>query len=373
MKTCPKCGGKINDLTVYCPCCSARQEETTARDIAYGTSEKRRPFRYPVDAKVPAGAVIALVVMFLVSVQLLLNRSGSMVVLLVDAVSNILILGLVTAFLVKRYRMGAIGAAGIINAISVTLVGMLEMLSLLGSSVNGYVASITLMLWVVLGMYAFALLTALNRTLNGMSSNTKRLANTAFVAAATSVLLLVVQAVAIQLAFSSGFFNSLVATQGSFIIVRSAAFYFFIGLIAGKLDNAPDRKYVERPAEPVSAAPKTSSSVSTVSTISPSFAPGRSCFDGTTMQMIGVNIVCWLMTAFSLGIAYPWAVCRKQRWIAKHTLIQGKRLMFVGRGGELMGKYIVWFLLCIITIGIYFLWLPVKIQCWVAENTLFDE
>ena len=74
-------------------------------------------------------------------------------------------------------------------------------------------------------------------------------------------------------------------------------------------------------------------------------------------------------TFITFGIALPWAVCIKERWIAKHTIIDGKQLVFDGNGGQLFGKYILWFLLTVVTFGVYALWLSIKMKKWVVSHT----
>ena len=96
-------------------------------------------------------------------------------------------------------------------------------------------------------------------------------------------------------------------------------------------------------------------------------------FNGGLLGLIGINILQWLIIVFSLGIALPWAVCKKQNWLAKHTIIDGKQMVFDGTGGQLFGQYIKWVLLTIITFGIYSLWLSIKMHAWVVSHTHLEE
>jgi uncharacterized membrane protein YjgN (DUF898 family) len=59
--------------------------------------------------------------------------------------------------------------------------------------------------------------------------------------------------------------------------------------------------------------------------------------------------------------------------MAKHTVIEGKRLRFTGTGGRLIGTWIKIFLLTIITLGIYGLWAGLAIKKWKAEHTRFES
>ena len=95
----------------------------------------------------------------------------------------------------------------------------------------------------------------------------------------------------------------------------------------------------------------------------------ESYFDGNTIQLIGVNILCNILTAISLGLLFPFTVCYKRKWICKHTVINRKKIVFRGKATSLWGKYILWVFLTIITFGIYGLWLPIKMLKWQTKNT----
>ena len=95
----------------------------------------------------------------------------------------------------------------------------------------------------------------------------------------------------------------------------------------------------------------------------------ESKFTGGLLGLIGINILQSLLITITLGIALPWAICLKERWIAKHTIIDGQQLVFDGKGGQLFGNYIKWFLLTIITFGIYAFWLDIKMKQWVVKHT----
>lgn len=94
-------------------------------------------------------------------------------------------------------------------------------------------------------------------------------------------------------------------------------------------------------------------------------------FDGGVATYYGTAILAFFITICTFGIAFPWALCMKQRWIAKHTLIDGRRLKFIAHGGSLIGLWIKWLILCIITIGIYSFWIGPNLQKWIVEHTDF--
>ena len=95
----------------------------------------------------------------------------------------------------------------------------------------------------------------------------------------------------------------------------------------------------------------------------------ESKFTGGLLGMIGIGILQALIITFTLGIGTPWAICLKEEWYAKHTIIDGQPLKFDGTGGQLFGNFIKWFLLTIITLGIYSFWLSIKMKQWVTMHT----
>lgn len=96
-------------------------------------------------------------------------------------------------------------------------------------------------------------------------------------------------------------------------------------------------------------------------------------FDGGAATFLGTALLGLLITVLTLGICYPFAVVLHQRWRAKHTSIDGRRLVFVGSAVSLLGHWIKWLLLSIITLGIYQLWVIPRMQKWVVENTDFAD
>lgn len=99
----------------------------------------------------------------------------------------------------------------------------------------------------------------------------------------------------------------------------------------------------------------------------------RSYFDGGLLQLIGWQILGGIVTALTLGICYPWAICMIYRWEAKHTVINGRRLKFTGTAMQLFGNWIKWILLTIITLGIYAFWLNIKLIQWKTKHTEFAD
>lgn len=103
-----------------------------------------------------------------------------------------------------------------------------------------------------------------------------------------------------------------------------------------------------------------------------STSSNSSYFDGGLLQLIGWHLLGLIITGFTLGICYPWAVCLIYRWEASHTVIEGKRLKFEGTAPGLFGSWIKWLLLTFITAGIYGFWLGIAMKKWKAKHTRFE-
>lgn len=99
----------------------------------------------------------------------------------------------------------------------------------------------------------------------------------------------------------------------------------------------------------------------------------ESKFTGGLLGLVGISILQWFLIVFTLGLGAPWAICMRERWVAKHTIVDGKAMSFDGTGLQLFGTYIKWWLLCFVTFGIYGLWLGIKMKQWVVKHTHFAE
>ena len=100
---------------------------------------------------------------------------------------------------------------------------------------------------------------------------------------------------------------------------------------------------------------------------------GKSYFDGGLLQLIGWSILGWLVTVFTLGICYPWALCMVYGWKINHTVIEGRRLKFTGSAVGLFGNWIKWLFFMVITLGIYSFWLRIALEKWKVKNTTFER
>jgi uncharacterized membrane protein YjgN (DUF898 family) len=94
-------------------------------------------------------------------------------------------------------------------------------------------------------------------------------------------------------------------------------------------------------------------------------------FKGGAATYWGTALLGAIITLFSVGILYPFALVLLERWRAKHSYIDGRQLVFKGSALGLFGRWILWLILIIITLGIYSFWVFPAIQKWKWENTQF--
>ena len=96
-----------------------------------------------------------------------------------------------------------------------------------------------------------------------------------------------------------------------------------------------------------------------------------SYFDGNSFQRLLLRFAGFLITVCTAFIALPWAMCMTYRWETKHTVIQGRRLEFDGKGIQLFGRYLLWLLLTILTAFIFLAFLLVNVKKWKMMHTHF--
>jgi len=104
------------------------------------------------------------------------------------------------------------------------------------------------------------------------------------------------------------------------------------------------------------------------------FGPaGESFFDGKALPRIGVRIAAFFLILITLSFGTVWAICYIYRWETSHTVIQGHRLKFTGKGGKLFGRYLLWLLLIPLTLGIILIYIQIYVRRWLVKNTEFKD
>ncbi len=94
-----------------------------------------------------------------------------------------------------------------------------------------------------------------------------------------------------------------------------------------------------------------------------------SYFDGGFWQLFGWTLLGALITFFTLGICYPWAIKMIFSWEQRHKVYCKRRCTFDGTAMQLFGTWILCMLLSVITLGIYTWWIPIKIKKWQIKHT----
>lgn len=97
--------------------------------------------------------------------------------------------------------------------------------------------------------------------------------------------------------------------------------------------------------------------------------PVESYFSGGVGGYLGIHILAFLLTLFTLGIGSAWASTMILRWEAEHTHIGGRSLKFDGTGGQLFVKRLLLVILTPLTLGIYALFFPVSYMKWLVKHT----
>lgn len=97
--------------------------------------------------------------------------------------------------------------------------------------------------------------------------------------------------------------------------------------------------------------------------------PVDSYFSGGAGGYLGIHILQFVLTLFTLGIGKAWADKMVLKWEARHTHIGGSPLEFNGTGGQLFVKYLLLALLTPLTLGIYALFFTVIYMKWQVKHT----
>lgn len=94
-----------------------------------------------------------------------------------------------------------------------------------------------------------------------------------------------------------------------------------------------------------------------------------SYFDGGFWQLFGWVLLGVLITFFTAGICYPWAIQMIYSWEQRHKVYCKRRCTFDGTAMQLFGTWLLCMFLSVITLGIYTWWIPIKIKKWQIKHT----
>lgn len=93
-----------------------------------------------------------------------------------------------------------------------------------------------------------------------------------------------------------------------------------------------------------------------------------SYYDGNWFAQFGIKLGATLVTLITVFIALPWTMCWVYRYQYKHTVIEGRRLYFDGKGVQLFGRYMLWLLLTIVTCLIFLVFLLIRLRKWKTKH-----
>jgi len=99
----------------------------------------------------------------------------------------------------------------------------------------------------------------------------------------------------------------------------------------------------------------------------------KSDFSGGIIGYIGISFLQLILIVFTLGLLAPYAICIKEKWLAKHTRIDWKQVHFDGKGDDLLSVYVKDYLLTIITLGIYAYWNKINVRSFTVKHTYTEK
>ncbi len=132
-------------------------------------------------------------------------------------------------------------------------------------------------------------------------------------------------------------------------------------------DKRANKSDFPKPAKPAKPAP--SPSQTEASDQNANFGAEDTYFDSSVWKLLLRKLLHGFLLVITLGLAYVWVFCRAKRWEINGKVINGKRLVFTGRGGELFWKWLGSMCLIVLTLGLYSFKYRYKLDKYVAEHT----
>ena len=96
---------------------------------------------------------------------------------------------------------------------------------------------------------------------------------------------------------------------------------------------------------------------------------GGSSFYGGAGKHFGLCLLTLLLIVCTLGFGTPWVICIWHKWRMSNLIIDGHRIVFVGKGSKLFWRYLGLAFLSIISLGWLAVWAHIKIEDWLIERT----
>jgi uncharacterized membrane protein YjgN (DUF898 family) len=101
-------------------------------------------------------------------------------------------------------------------------------------------------------------------------------------------------------------------------------------------------------------------------------------FRGSGGSLFGVMIVGYLLTMITLGIYFPWFICKLTRYFTDNLVARSAdgtqyQLKFNGEGGALFGTWLLGAILSVITLYIYLPWFMCNVRKFFYQNTQILE
>lgn len=101
----------------------------------------------------------------------------------------------------------------------------------------------------------------------------------------------------------------------------------------------------------------------------PSRKINKSYYGGNFFSLVGLNILTYISSIFTLGLAFPYTFRLEKEYEINNTYINGRKLYFDGRTHQLIEKYILRLFLSFITLGLYTFKLNINVTRWVYKHT----
>ena len=96
---------------------------------------------------------------------------------------------------------------------------------------------------------------------------------------------------------------------------------------------------------------------------------GGSRFNGGAGKHLFLCIASLILFVGTLGFAAPWLICIWHRWRMNYLVIDGRQIIFTGKGAKLFWRYLWLAFLTIISLGWLGSWAHIKIEDWLIERT----